>query len=198
VPRIDVERICLWDTWLSVILIGRTAATIAELCFALQCGLFVQRLATVAGTPTSMVGPRICVALVVLAEMMCWYAVLTLNHVGHALEELLWALLMVVLAAGLGTVALATHGPLRLVLVAGILVYSIGAVSTVAIDVRMYIRRWRVGTPAGYLTLAAGLRDSRRRRHPTRSWQDWREEVPWMTVYFSVGVWTSLAMVLLH
>jgi hypothetical protein len=40
-PRVDLERVCLWDTWLSAILIGRTAATIAELCFALQCALFL-------------------------------------------------------------------------------------------------------------------------------------------------------------
>jgi len=26
----------------------------------------------------------------------------------------------------------------------------------------------------------------------------WRAEAPWMTVYFSIGVWTSLAMVLLE
>lgn len=26
----------------------------------------------------------------------------------------------------------------------------------------------------------------------------WRDEVPWMTVYFSIGVWTSLAMVLVE
>jgi hypothetical protein len=48
------------------------------------------------------------------------------------------------------------------------------------------------------LTLATGLRDSHRRRHPTRVWEVWREEVPWMTLYFSFGVWTSLAMVLLE
>lgn len=36
-PRVDLERVCLWDAWLSAILLGRTAATIAELCFALQC-----------------------------------------------------------------------------------------------------------------------------------------------------------------
>jgi hypothetical protein len=29
------------------------------------------------------------------------------------------------------------------------------------------------------------------------AWEVWREEVPWMTLYFSIGVWTSLAMVLL-
>ena len=26
------------------------------------------------------------------------------------------------------------------------------------------------------------------------AWEIWREEVPWMTLYFSIGVWPSLAM----
>ena len=48
------------------------------------------------------------------------------------------------------------------------------------------------------LPLATGLRDSHVRRQPTSRWEVWREEAPWMTLYFSVGVWTSLAMVLLE
>lgn len=34
-------------------------------------------------------------------------------------------------------------------------------------------------------------------RRPSFAWDVGREEVPWMTLYVSVGVWTSLAMVLL-
>src|SRR5688572_3982015 len=30
-PRADVQRICLFDTWLSSVLIGRSVATIAEI-----------------------------------------------------------------------------------------------------------------------------------------------------------------------
>src|SRR5215470_17139876 len=33
-PRADVQRICLFDTWLSSVLVGRSVATVAELCFA--------------------------------------------------------------------------------------------------------------------------------------------------------------------
>src|ERR1700687_4845150 len=29
-PRTDVERLCLFDTWLSAVLIGRSVATVAE------------------------------------------------------------------------------------------------------------------------------------------------------------------------
>jgi hypothetical protein len=35
-PRADVQRITLVDVWLSGVLVGRTVATIAELCFVAQ------------------------------------------------------------------------------------------------------------------------------------------------------------------
>jgi hypothetical protein len=197
-PRVDLERRCLWDTWLSGTLLGRTAATIAELCFALQCALFVHRLSGITGMPLLEAGAYAFVPLVILAELVCWYAVLSLNHIGHAIEESLWALVMVLLSAAFGTAALATNGSLRSMLIVGFLVYGLGAGLTMAFDVRMYVRRWRLRTAGMQLTLATGLRDSHRRRHPTLVWEVWREEVPWMTLYFSIGVWTSLAMVLLE
>jgi len=86
--------------------------------------------------------------------------------------------------------------PLRLLLSVGFLVYGVGAALTMAFDVRMYVRRWRLQPVGVRLPLATGLLDTRRRRHPTMMWEVWREEAPWMTLYFSVGVWTSLAMVL--
>jgi hypothetical protein len=196
-PRVDLERVCLWDTWLSAILIGRTAATIAELCFALQCGLFMQRLSEMTGRPLLAAGALAFVPLVIIAELVCWYSVLSLNHIGHAIEESLWALLMLMLSAMFGTAALAVQAPLRIILIAGFLVYGVGAGLTIAFDVKMYIRRWRLKAADVRLTLATGLRDSRHRRHPTVTWEVWREEMPWMTLYFSIGVWTSLAMVLL-
>ncbi|HEY1302541.1 MAG TPA: hypothetical protein VGF24_03275 [Vicinamibacterales bacterium] len=194
-PRVDLERVCLWDTWLSTILLGRTLATIAEVCFALQCALFLQRLSSMSAMPMLNVGAHALLPLVIVAELGCWYAVLSLNHLGHAIEESLWALLMLILSAAFGAAALATAGSLRTMLMTGFLVYGIGAVLTMAFDVRMYIRRWRLWATGSRLPLATGLRDIQLRRHPTLAWDVWREEVPWMTLYFSIGVWTSLAMV---
>jgi hypothetical protein len=196
-PRVDLERVCLWDTWLSAIWLGRTAATIAELCFALQCALFLQRLSDISGIPFLSTAAHAFVPLAIVAQVVCWYAVLSLNHIGHAIEESLWALLFLMLAAAFGMAAAGADGLLRVTLIAGFLVYGVGAGLTLAFDVRMYLRRWRQKTVGHYLTLDTGLRDSHRRRHPTLAWEVWREEAPWMTLYFSVGVWTSLAMVLL-
>src|SRR5262249_40294738 len=142
-PRVDLERVCLWDTWLSAILIGRTVATIAELCFAIQCGLFVQRGSEFAGMPLLPGAAHALRPLAILDEVVCWYSVLSLNHIGHAIEESLWALMMMILSAGFAAAALTAAGSLRLMLIAAFLVYGVGAALTIAVDVRMYIQRWR-------------------------------------------------------
>ena len=138
-PRVDLERVCLWDTWLSGIMLGRTAATIAELCFALQCSFFVQRLADITGMPLLEAGAHAFLPLAVLAQLLCWYAVLSLNHIGHAIEESLWALMMLILSAASGAAAFVSDGPLRTRLIVGCLVYGVGAGLTMAVrcaDVR--------------------------------------------------------------
>ncbi|HXW41905.1 MAG TPA: hypothetical protein VEK75_11915, partial [Xanthobacteraceae bacterium] len=47
-PRADVQRICLFDTWLSSVLVGRSVATIAELCFVLQWAIVLHELGKLA------------------------------------------------------------------------------------------------------------------------------------------------------
>jgi hypothetical protein len=47
----------------------------------------------------------------------------------------------------------------------------------------------------GYLALGQGLRDAWSRRVVTFSWEEWRAEIPWMTLYFRVCVGWSLALV---
>ncbi len=43
-PRADVQRICLFDTWLSSVMVGRAVATVAELCFAAQWAIVLREL----------------------------------------------------------------------------------------------------------------------------------------------------------
>src|SRR3974390_2063729 len=66
-PRADVQRICLFDTWLSSVVVGRSVATVAELCFAAQWAIILRQLGEMAGADTTLnpawpVGPLILVA----------------------------------------------------------------------------------------------------------------------------------------
>jgi len=40
-----------------------------------------------------------------------------------------------------------------------------------------------------------GLKDALQRRRVAHRWSEWRPEVPWMSLYFSAGVWVSFCLV---
>jgi hypothetical protein len=65
------------------------------------------------------------------------------------------------------------------------------------VDIPMYLSRWQADEASGrtYLSVPQGLHDAWSRRVVTFSWAEWRPEMPWMTLYFSVCVWWSLALV---
>ena len=85
-PRIDLERYCLWDTFASSIFLGRFFATIAEISFATQIALFLYQLGQVHDIPMACKLAVVLVPLIVIAQGFCWCGVVTLNHGYHAIE----------------------------------------------------------------------------------------------------------------
>jgi hypothetical protein len=85
-PRADVERICLFNTWLSSVLIGRSVATLAELCFAIQWVIILRELGRVAHSDTAKNIAKLILPLIALAEICSWYAVISTNFLGNVLE----------------------------------------------------------------------------------------------------------------
>ena len=108
-PRVDLERMCFWDVPLSSVIVGRTVATIAELCFAWQCALLLFKLSALTGSSAIGAIGLAVLPIIVVAELACWFAVATLNHIWHAVEELLWSVMVGLVATGLGAL-LETHG----------------------------------------------------------------------------------------
>src|SRR5262245_58684108 len=53
-PRADVQRICLVDTWLSSVMVGRSVATVAEVAFAAQWAIILHQLGTMTGAGTTL------------------------------------------------------------------------------------------------------------------------------------------------
>src|SRR5271165_3447556 len=76
-PRADVQRICLFDTWLSSVLVGRSVATVAELCFAAQWAIVLRELGRISHSDTTRNIAGAIVPLIVLAEGCSWFAVIS-------------------------------------------------------------------------------------------------------------------------
>src|SRR5579862_3580115 len=195
-PRADVQRICLFDTWLSSILIGRSVATIAELCFAVQWAIVLRELAKITHSDTAKNISKLIVPLIALAECCSWYAVISTNFLGNVLENSLWTATFALIVMALIRLAFSFHGTARWIIVltaAGAAGY---VVFMVTIDVPMYLQRWQAATAAGQpvLGLFAGLHDLTSRWIVTHDIARWRNEIAWMSLYFSVAVWASLLL----
>jgi hypothetical protein len=195
-PRADVQRICLFDTWLSSILIGRTVATVAELCFALQWAIVLRELARMAHSDTAKNIAKAVVPLIALAECCSWYAVISTDFLGNVLENSLWTLTFAFIALALLRLALSFRGPAQFAafaMAAGTVAYVL---FMCGVDVPMYFSRWQAQLADGqqYFGLFGGLHDLATRWVVTHNITRWHNEMPWMTLYFSVAVWTSLLL----
>ena len=195
-PRADVQRICLFDTWLSSVMIGRTVATVAEVCFVAQWAIILHVLGTITGAATTLSAAWVIVPMIVVAECFSWHAVLTRNYLSHAIENSIWAVAFFIIGIGLCRLLPEFDGFVRVGL--GIAIVGIAGYLAflVAIDVPMYLTRWRADIASGSKLLSPmeGLRDVSVRWIVTHDVAEWREEIPWMTLYFSAAVWASLAL----
>jgi len=195
-PRADVQRICLFDTWLSSVLVGRSVATVAEVCFVAQWAIILHQLGAMTGSEAVTNVAWIIVPLILIAECFSWYAVLTTNFLYNAIENSLWAVAFFLVGVGLIRLLPEFHGPARAVLflsLAGIAAYL---VFLVTVDVPMYLSRWRINLAEGneLLGLLEGLRDISTRWVRTHDIAHWKGEIAWMSLYFSGAVWASLAL----
>jgi hypothetical protein len=194
-PRADVQRICLFDTWLSSIVIGRSVATVAELCFAAQWAIMLHQLGTMTGAATTLNTAWLIVPLILIAEGFSWYGVLTTNYLCNAIENTIWALAFLVAGIGLGRLLPEFDGPVRVVLAVGIVGIAGYLAFLLIFDIPMYLARWRAGLGGGKLLRPLeGLRDASTRWIVTHDMAAWKDEIAWMSLYFSVAVWASLAL----
>lgn len=195
-PRADVQRICLFDTWLSSVVVGRTVATVAEICFAAQWAVILYQLGTMTGAETAVNMAWLILPIILIAECFSWYAVLTTHYLYNAIENSLWAVAFFLIGIGLCRLLPEFHGAVRVMLIMAIAGIVFFLAFLVTVDVPMYLNRWRteVGGGNALMKPLEGLRDIATRWVVTHDLADWKDEIAWMSLYFSFAVWSSLAL----
>ena len=196
-PVYDIPRLALVHSRLSSVLVGRSVATIAELCFAAQWALILHRVAVLTHSPVGQVVSLAIVPLIALAQGCCWQAVLTTAQRGHIVENSIWGV-----SAALVVISLLIIGPHRLTeIYPPMIAWCVGGIAYAGFmfffDVPMYWSRWVADQTnrRQYLTIPQGVVDVSRRWTVSYRWEDWKTEVLWMSLYFSVGVWISISLV---
>ncbi|HEY3783796.1 MAG TPA: hypothetical protein VGL55_00775 [Steroidobacteraceae bacterium] len=184
-PVYDIPRIVLVDSRLSRVIVGRSVATVGELCFAAQWALILHRLALLSHSPFGYVASSAIVPLIVVAEGFSWYAVLTTAQRGHVVENSIWGLSAVLVVAGMFLIE-----PHRVAnLCPPMLAWCVGGAAYVLFiflfDVPMYRSRWLADEAAGrrYFSISQGVVDVCRRRVVSHRWTDWKTEVLWVALF---------------
>src|SRR3954464_15543672 len=195
-PRADVQRICLFDTWLSSVFIGRSVATVAEIAFAAQWAVILHQLGTMTGADTTVAAAWVIVPLIVIAECFSWHAVLTTKYLNNASENSIWAVVFFIIGVGLCRLLPEFDGAVRAILIVTIVGIAFYLAFLMTVDVPMYMNRWRADVADGNTLLKPleGLRDVSTRWIVTHDIAEWKEEIAWMSLYFSLAVWSSLAL----
>jgi hypothetical protein len=196
-PVFDVPRICLHDSWLSSVIVGRSVATVAELCFVGQWALMLREASRASRSVLGRISSLAVVPLIALAEACSWYSVLTTSNLGHVAEESIWSLAAALMVTSIMVTwprSKATRHPaLVACCVAGVAYVGF----MLLVDVPMYWSRWiadeSIGRP--YMSIVQGVHDVASRWVVSYRWQDWKSEVVWMSLYFSVAVWLSIALI---
>lgn len=195
-PRIDLERICLVDSALSTMFIGRSAATIGELSFIILCAILLREAGKGAGDRLAIYVSSALVPVIVVAEGFSWYAMLTTNYFGSVIEESLWTICGILLVISFLWLWPHVKNRHKHFLNAMIL-FTVGfVIFMITVDVPMYYTRWSddLAAEKQYLTLLEGIKDSIRACTVNFSQDVWREEIPWMTLYFTTAVWVSISL----
>lgn len=195
-PVFDVPRLVLVDSFASSVLVGRSVATVAELCFAAQWALLLRGTSRLSGQAWGLRLSAWVLPLIGIAELHSWYAVLTTRNIGHVVEETLWGTVaLLCVAAWLGQYRTSPRRA-RPWLILACLAGAAYAAYMFTVDVPMYWTRWLADEAAGraYPGLAEGFQDAASRWVVSGDWAHWRSEVVWMTAYFSVAVWISIGL----
>jgi len=171
-------------------------ATVAEIAFVAQWAILLHQLGTMTGAETTVNAAWVIVPLILIAECLSWYAVLTRNYLGNAIENSLWAVAFFIVGVGLCRLLPEFHGAVRVVLAVAIAGIAGFLAFLMTIDVPMYLKRWRTGDADGdkRLTPREGLRDVSTRWVVTHDLAEWKDEIAWMSLYFSLAVWSSLVL----
>ncbi len=158
--------------------------------------MILLQLGRMTGAETAVNAAWVIVPLILIAECFSWYAVVTANYIFNAVENSLWAVAFFIAGVGLCRLLPDVNGAVRVVLtslVAGIVVYL---AFLMTVDVPMYLKRWRADMAMGNRGLRPleGFRDVSTRWIVTHDLSEWKEEIVWMSLYFSAAVWASLAL----
>lgn len=211
-PRIEDIKLCAFDNKISTPILGRITATVAELSFikflVLITGTILTNFYNTQGKISAikhlMFANGLIFPAILVAQVVCWVGIITTDPSWNALEESIWSLFAItklLIYAILYFIIIGIKLPTfqTSMVKTAIPFIFIGLLSYVGfmliVDVPMYMKRAKKHN-GKYLSFIQGLKDLLKCKKVTLSYQTWKEEIPWLTMYFTITIWFSFGILL--
>ena len=209
-PRIDGSRICFFDFWISYPLVGRTFATFGELAFVYQLTLVTKSFALQLECSKIYHSMTMIMSLIFIAQLFCWYGVLYQNNMMHVIEESIWMFSMAYIGLSylyfcdlIKNIHVKTYFLLAFI---GACIYTM---FMLFVDIPMYYERDQnkykiiLSDPSLYVkfkiisqrSLYESVKDMASCQQISKSYDVWKDEIPWMSGYFIGATWLSISLI---
>jgi hypothetical protein len=195
-PSLYLQRYVFWDTPLNGILVDRGFACVGELCCVFQTSLALRHVdrEITGGRRWVQASGWLAFVVYIIAEGCSYYNVATTNELWCAIEVDVDALsYLIMLPASVyllmlcpGHIMASSAKKFLAVMVPLTVLYPL---YNFFIDAPMYLRRYAADQKAGkhYFGFIEGLKDAATRRVYTHEYDNWKEDMTWMVLYFFLG-----------
>ena len=225
-PTKYVEKTCFLKTKIYTPFIIRILATVAEIAYILLfVVVFLHIIKTIHKFTTHKLDhlkPYIyaVIPLILLAEVFSWLGSVTEYQFWNISEEVMWFISSIILIALsiyiLSKIKTSSEPKVKSIyylLSVTVPVATLFATFLALVDIPMYIRRFNKNNITEIKDIKSFFRDFENKhkinfdkrldemkkcQQVDNSLDTWKEEIPWLTGYFTIGVWSSFALAIWH
>ena len=205
-PKNDVKQNCLFKSFLSIPIFGRSIATIAEISFINLVVLIFKKIVDDYNFKELILFKKILpnlIPVIVLAQIFCWSGCLTKNYLYNTAEETLWLVTFSIIL--LLMISLKTKVPfnnskdemIHKLLFLGIPIVTFYLIFLISNDIPMYFRNWKENKKnIRNSNFIENIKNFSKCSTISWSYKTWEKEIPWQTGYFTSGVWCAIGLAL--
>lgn len=205
-PRVDGSGLCIHDNYISTPFVGRCFTTVAEISFSVfivsVTNIILDSLYYMKGVNVIRKLNNSMVILISIAQIFCWIGIISQDPSYNMIEESLWtifaSILLVIYLTINSRINKLPSSPKLTQLKSIIPFILIGCVLYILFmilnDVPMYYKRSQElkKNNAPYKNLYDGIENMKKCKKVTSSFKEWKEDIPWLTFYFTFSVWGSI------
>lgn len=208
-PRCDSTGICLHDNKISTPFVGRSLATVAEICF----GFLIVKIVSILLNDTINIVPtetnilnkliksnNLSVLLTIISQVFCWIGITTKNSLYNAIEESLWASFgfhkLITFITLLNVLSKSTnindkYKYIKNISTFGVIGCTLFLIFMILVDIPMYVKRYLKADKSKFLNIFDGVKTLFKCKKDN-SFEIWKKEIPWLTLYFTFAVWITI------